>query len=203
MSEVKICGITQPEDIDSLNALKPDYAGFVFAPSKRQVNVSEAKNLIQNLDPVIKSVGVFVDESIHKVKDIAEQCNLDILQFHGNESPKYCGLFMQEVWKSFRVKDTHSLKEIAAYQVNGILLDAYHPKMYGGSGSSFNWHILEQFDTQNKFIIAGGLTSDNVSQCIYTTKPDVVDVSSGVETNGSKDALKILEFIRKVREEDE
>jgi len=199
LAEIKICGIKRIEDVEYLNILMPDYAGFVFASSKRKVDVKMVKYLIEHLDKRIKRVGVFVDEDSDVVSDISDLCNLDILQFHGDETAKYCNKFNKEVWKGFRIKNKDSLIKIKNYSVQGILLDAFHPKVHGGSGISFNWNLATNYKDNYKMIIAGGLTSDNVLECIQLTNPDVIDVSSGVETNGNKDFYKIKEFMGKVR----
>lgn len=199
MAKIKICGITRSEDIEALNILLPDYAGFVFAASKRKVSVQIAENLIRNLDKRIKTVGVFVNEDPDIVAQTSSQCGLDILQFHGNESPAYCNLFYQEVWKAFQVANENSFKGIESYEVEGIVLDAFHPTLQGGSGLTFDWKLSEVYTGKGKMIMAGGLTPDNVIDCIRLTMPDVVDVSSGVETDGLKDYVKIEKFIKKVR----
>lgn len=199
MVEIKICGIKRIEDVEFLNNLMPDYAGFIFAPSKRRIDIETAKYLIGHLDKRIKCVGVFVDEDLKVVKNISNLCNLDVLQFHGDETPKYCSEFKKEVWKGFRMKNKDSLTKIQDYTAYDILLDAFHLKMHGGSGTSFDWHLVSKFRGDYKMIVAGGLTSNNVLECIQVTNPDIVDVSSGVETNGNKDFYKMKEFIEKVR----
>ena len=199
MPLIKICGLKRIEDINAANEFKPDYVGFVFAESKRQVSCHQATYLANSLKPSIKKVGVFVNRPIDEVREIAMRCNLDVLQFHGEESPDYCNSFSQEVWKSIRVKDENSLNGLDDYQVSGILLDAFHKDLYGGSGESFDWNLVKNYKGNKKLIIAGGLDINNIIDCIDSTQPDIIDVSSGVETNGYKDYLKIGELIRKVR----
>ena len=199
MPLIKVCGLRRLEDVNAVNEFKPDYVGFVFAESKRQVTCAEAAYLVNNLKPCIKKVGVFVNKSRDDVEEIAMRCKLDVLQFHGDESPEYCASFKQEVWKSIRVKDEHSLDEIENFDVDGILLDAFSKDMYGGSGESFNWDLVNKYKGNKKLIIAGGLNIDNIVECIDATNPAIVDISSGVETDGFKDYLKIGAFIRKVR----
>ncbi|QEK11761.1 phosphoribosylanthranilate isomerase [Crassaminicella thermophila] len=199
MTNVKICGLKREEDIIYVNKLKPDYVGFVFAKSSRQIDKYRAKKLIMGLDKGIKKVGVFSNHSIGKVKEIAEFCNLDILQFHGDEDPIYCNSFENTVWKAFRIKDGNILKKLEEYDVDGFLLDTFARGTYGGTGKSFDWKIVSNA-SENKFIIlAGGLTSENVEDAIEIVKPQVVDVSSGVEVCGVKDFEKIKKFIKKVR----
>lgn len=199
MPRVKICGLTREEDIAYANALKPDYVGFVFAPSKRQIAVEEAIKLIEKLDKNIKKVGVFVNAPMEEVRRIAAVCKLDVLQFHGEEKPQEITDFPQEVWKSFRIKDRESYQQLEAYTVGGYLLDTYVKGQQGGTGKAFDWNIDSDI-CRNKFIIlAGGLSSENIEEALEKMNPQVVDVSSGVETDGYKDFEKIKKFIEKVR----
>lgn len=198
MTEIKICGLRREEDIDYVNELLPEYAGFVFCKSKRKVDPPSAKKLIERLDPSIKRVGVFLDQEIFEVEEIAVLCNLDILQFHGSESPAYCDTFSREVWKAFSIKDENSFDIIESYNIRGFLLDSF-TESKGGSGKKFNWDLLEGREIPGKFILAGGIHSGNVEEAILRISPDILDVSSGVETDGKKDYYKIKELIGKVR----
>jgi phosphoribosylanthranilate isomerase len=137
LTKVKICGLKREEDILYVNKLKPDYVGFVFAESIRKVDKYRAKELTGGLDRSIKKVGVFLNESMEKVNEIADYCGLDVLQFHGDENPKYCNSFQHEIWKAFRIKDIHSLNEFERYNVDGFLLDTYIKGEYGGTGKTF------------------------------------------------------------------
>ncbi|PAB59497.1 phosphoribosylanthranilate isomerase [Anaeromicrobium sediminis] len=199
MTKVKICGLKNEEDIIYANKLKPDYVGFVFVNSTRQVNKYRSKELIDGLDESIKKVGVFLNTPSNEVNEIAKYCNLDILQFHGDESSDYCDSFHYEVWKSFRVKDINSLNEVDKYQVKGILLDTFTKGQYGGSGKTFDWNLATNMRKSQFVILAGGLTTENVKKAIERVKPMVVDVSSGVEVNGVKDFEKMKKFIENVR----
>lgn len=198
-TKIKICGLQSAEDIEMANELMPEYAGFVFCESRRKVSKEKAEELIKSLDSKIKKVGVFLDQDLEEVHNIAQDCSLDILQFHGSESQQYCNSFIQEIWKSFLVEDESSLEMLENYSTEGYLLDSFVKRVAGGSGKKFNWEILENKEIPRTFILAGGLNSENVQEGIRRTKPDIVDVSSGVETNGCKDYQKIKEFIRKVR----
>lgn len=199
MTKIKICGLKREEDILYVNQLKPDYVGFVFAPSKRQIDSYQAKELIDILDKDIKTVGVFLNTPFEKVKEIAEYCNLDIIQLHGDESPEYCNAFDREVWKAFRIKDTNSIKNIDDYTTNGYLLDTYVKGEFGGTGETFNWDLVATLSSKKQVILAGGLTESNINEAIQIVKPHVVDISSGVETNGYKDFYKMKKFIERVR----
>jgi len=207
MTEVKICGLKNKQDILYANQLKPDYVGFVFAKSSRQVTLSQAKELIKGLDQGIKKVGVFLNTPLYQVNQIAHECHLDVLQFHGDEDAQYCTSFDQPVWKCLRIKDANDLKELEDYPVPGILLDTFVKGQYGGTGKAFGWNMVKgirESISQNQFVIlAGGLTSRNVKKAIEIVHPKIVDVSSGVEINGQKSFRKMKEFIENVRKSNE
>lgn len=195
---MKICGLKNEEDIIYAKKLKPDYVGFVFVKSSRQIDKYRAKELIMGLDRSIKKVGVFLNTPANEVNEIAKYCNLDILQFHGDEEPVYCNSFEHEIWKAFRVKDTNSLKELERYHVDSVLLDTFTKGQYGGTGETFHWDIVTNISKSQFIILAGGLTTENVKKAIQTVEPMVVDVSSGVEVNGVKDFEKMKKFIENV-----
>ena len=197
MTKIKICGIKRIEDIDYLNELIPEYAGFVFAKSKRQVDKDQAFNLIKKLRYDIKKVGVFVDEDPTVVFEIAEKLQLQVLQFHGHEDQEYIDNFKGfEIWKALKINTPESISKIKNYNCEKFLLD----NSIAGSGESFNWDLVEKKIDGSIIILAGGLNSKNVNQGIEKLSPYGVDVSSGVETDGFKDYLKIKQFIKKVRE---
>ncbi|SNS81529.1 phosphoribosylanthranilate isomerase [Anaerovirgula multivorans] len=199
MTRIKICGLTREEDIAYVNELKPDYVGFVFATSKRQITPKKAIKLIEKLDRRIKKVGVFVNPSMEEARRIAEACDLDVLQFHGEEKPEDIIGLPRETWKSFRIKNQESFQELEAYSVGGYLLDTYVKGQQGGTGKAFDWNIDSDINKNKMIILAGGLSSENVEEAVEKMKPHVVDVSSGVETDGCKDFEKIKKFIEKVR----
>ncbi|WP_320047643.1 phosphoribosylanthranilate isomerase [uncultured Ilyobacter sp.] len=197
MTEAKICGIKNQSDVDIVNEFKPDYIGLVFAKSKRQVTLEKAAELSKNLDGKIKKVGVFVDEDPEKVAEIAKACGLDILQFHGKESPEYCSSFEDyEVWKSF-VGDENIFENIKKYDgcADAFLVDSSVP----GSGKKFDWNNIKELSEIYKIILAGGLNPENVAEAVEKVKPQVVDVSSGVEGDNGKSREKVEKFIGEVR----
>ena len=197
MAKVKICGIRRLEDIDFLNELQPEYAGFVFAESKRKVEAEFALSLINRLNKSIKKVGVFVDEDYKKVENIALWLGLDVLQFHGNETKEYIDYFKKfDVWKTVKVTNTNSLDNINNYSCDKFLLD----NSIAGSGKTFDWELIKNKKLGDSIILAGGLDSSNVQSGIMKLNPYAVDVSSCVECEGFKDFNKIKEFITKVRE---
>lgn len=206
MTQIKICGLKRMEDVDYVNELLPDYIGFVFAKSRRQVDLKLAKTLSEKLDPKIKKVGVFVNEDIHKVKAIKNGVSLDILQFHGDEDRKYLSNFKDFiVWKSKAIDislekiPNNLIADLNEYNIDAVVLDSSVRGKVGGTGKSFNWELAAEINLTSKLILAGGLSIDNVCEAISIVKPYAVDISSGVETNGVKDFNKIKKFIEKVR----
>jgi len=195
MVRVKICGITNERD--ALAAVKYGAwaLGFVFyAKSPRYVTPAKAKAIIQRLPPFVTAVGVFVNEQLSVVKRIAEFCGLNALQFHGDETPAYCQKFKgYKTIKAFRIKDKFDPRNISRYKVDAYLLDAFHEKLFGGSGQTFNWDFIEDHKKLNKpVILSGGLSPRNVAQSISKVKPYAIDVSSGVEQSPGKKSDKFI-----------
>ena len=204
MTKIKICGLTRIGDRQWANKLLPDYIGFVFAPSRRRVTPRLAGEIAAGLDRRIKRVGVFVNPTLEEIEGTLRQCSLDIVQLHGEESPEFCARLPFPVWKAFRIKDQQSLKMMRQYQVQARLLDGYHPRQHGGMSQTFPWEWLRDLDWGKiPLILAGGIQPNNVLAGIAIVKPYAVDVSSGVESAGRKDAEKIEELIRKVRSLDD
>lgn len=202
MTKIKICGIINKEDALWAINLGVDALGFVFADSPRKVSPRIAQEIIEFLPPFISSVGVFVNEDREKVKEIARNCNLTTLQFHGEESPSYCQGFRKKVVKAFRIKDESILKKISQYKVDAYLLDTYSPEGYGGTGKTFNWDIARKIKELGiPVVLSGGLNPANVKEAINKVRPYAVDVSSGVEKEkGKKDPEKLKNFVKIVRE---
>lgn len=204
---IKICGITTLQEVEYLNEYKPDYAGFVFAKSKRQISKEVARDLVNHLDKDIKSVGVFKDNKIEEIIDVLNTVDLSVVQLHGDENQEYIDLLKQkisskniEIFKAISVKSKEDLEKLDHYKVDMFLLDGSNP----GSGEKFNWDIISSNKIDKMFLLAGGINVDNVGEAIDTAKPYGVDLSSGVETvddmgNPKKDKLKIKNIIEKVR----
>ena len=207
MIKIKICGITNTEDALWAVNLKIDALGFIFAESPRKVEPEIVQKIIRFLPPFISSVGVFVNEDRKKVEEIAENCGLTTLQFHGEESSSYCEGFKQKVVKAFRVKDKSVLEKAVQYKdkVDGYLLDTYSPSKYGGTGKTFDWSIAKEIKEFGlPIILSGGLNPENIREAISEVEPYGVDVSSGVEERpGKKNMEKLINFVRIVRETDE
>lgn len=196
MVKVKICGLTRKEDIEYVNKYKPDYAGFVFSKSRRRIDLNKGKELTTNLNPGIKKVGIFVNESLDYVDYISKALKLDVIQFHGEEDENYINNFSDyTVWKAIKIKDKDDILNLNYEYIDGILLDS----TIAGSGKSFDWSIANNIKFNGQLILAGGLNSDNVKDGILKFNPNIVDVSSGVESFYLKDENKIKMFIEKVR----
>lgn len=199
--KVKICGTTSLKDAFLAVESGADAIGFIFYKmSPRNISQKEAKEIILQLPPFIETVGVFVNETSDKINRIAEQCKLNSIQLHGEESPALCRRVKRKVIKAFRVKNADSLKSIASYDVSGFLLDSYNDGSKGGTGQVFDWNLALRVKKQGPVILAGGLNPYNVFTAIHRVKPYGVDVCSGVEKSpGIKDHEKIREFIKSVR----
>ena len=194
--KVKICGLKRLSDVRVVNGLQVEYAGFVFAKSKRQVSVEQAKKLIETLDPHIKAVGVFVNKDKEDVERIAELCGLDIVQLHGEEDEKDYPE-NRVVWKSKSVADETILDSNIPSGASGVVFDTFSKEMAGGTGKSFKWEKPLPSGAFKR-VAAGGLSTQNLEACVQILDPDVLDVSSGVETHGVKDPEKMRAFVNYV-----
>lgn len=199
MVKVKICGITNLKDAKDAIAAGCDALGFVFyKKSSRYISPEEAKALIRQLPAGVIKVGVFVNAGEKAIRNISGFCRLDILQFHGDQTPKFCSRFKgYKIIKAFRVKDKIDFKRIAGYNTFAYLFDTFSKSKFGGSGKKFNWgalRILE--DVKKNIFLSGGLNEKNVKEAIRLIRPDWVDVSTSVESfPGKKDYQKIKKFI--------
>ncbi len=198
MMKIKICGLTGIEDIYAVNRYRPDYAGFVFAKSKRRVTVGQAKVLVQALHPHIRAVGVFVNAQTEEMIKIARETGLHVIQLHGAETQQDIldikARFDGEVWKAVCIENKSALERVDGCCAHRVLLDAG----CGGSGSPFCWDWLSGVDTA-ALILAGGLNEGNIKEVAVRFAPYMVDISSGAETNGLKDESKIKRLIEIVR----
>ncbi len=203
MVKVKVCGITNVEDALAAQEAGSDALGFVFyRKSKRFILPQKTRSIIRALDKDILKVGVFVDAKEKTIKNIANSCALDILQFHGKESPGFCQKFKGfKVIKAFRVKDRIDPAKVLSYQTFGYLFDTFVKAQPGGTGRSFQWSLLKFSDRIKKPIfLSGGLSQGNVKKALRMVQPDWVDVSSSVEKRpGQKDHPKMRAFIKAVK----
>lgn len=199
MSKVKICGLKTIEDIEIANEILPDYIGFVFAKSKRYIDPDKALILKQHLNNKILSVGVFVNETIENILDIVNRGIIDVIQLHGDEDHSYIqklrSLCNCDVIKAVGI--SHHAPITAPHNVHYVLFDTASLDR-GGTGQKFDWNLLKSYNSLPYFV-AGGLTCDNVCQCINLLHPFCVDISSGVETDGKKDSHKMRKFVEIVR----
>ena len=199
--KVKICGITDLQTALFAIESGADAIGFVFAESKRRISPERAKKIISCLPDSIMKVGVFVNETKDKIEQIADYAGLTAIQLHGDETPEFSRQFSLPVIKAIRVGSSKDLDKISSYSCQYILLDSPKGKYYGGNGIAFDWTVAANKASSNKnIILAGGLDEGNVAEAIATVRPYMVDVSSGVETDGKKDLDKIRKFIRKAKE---
>lgn len=200
--KVKICGIRRAEDIEIVNKYLPDFIGFIFVPaSKRYVEPNVVAELKKNLDPRIKTVGVFVNESIEKIREIKKVCSLDVIQLHGEETPQFCEELGGRIWKAIRVKDEDCVEILDTYAeyTELLLLDTYVDGTHGGTGQAFDWDLIEFFSADYNIGLAGGITRENVLKAKKKVEPELIDVASGSETNGIKDEEKIKDIIQIIR----
>ena len=201
MVKVKICGITNLKD--AINAVESgcDGLGFVFyKKSPRYISPHKAKDIIKLLPPNIIRIGVFANAHEKTIKRIAKLCSLNILQFHGNESPEFCDMFKKyKIIKAFKIKNKIELGCIKRYKVFAYLFDTFVKSKIGGTGKNFNWELLSRHleDITRPIFLSGGLTEKNVRKAIEIVKPHWVDVSSSVEIKpGQKDYSKVKDFIK-------
>lgn len=196
---VKICGITNAPDARAAAEAGADALGFMFyEKSPRHISIRDAAEIIRELPPFIMRVGVFVDASEDLVMRAIGDCGLNMLQFHGRETPEYCSQFGLMSIKAFRIRDAESLKELPLYPTDAWLLDAYAADKLGGTGEKFNWDLaIEAKKLGKPIFLAGGLTAANVAGAVEKVRPFAVDVSSGVEAEpGKKDHQKVRAFIQ-------
>ena len=201
MTKIKICGLRRPEDIQAVNQYFPDYTGFVFAPGKRQITPGQAEKLSGMLNPDICPVGVFVNESEDIICRLADSGVIRAIQFHGQETEEQIHRMKNRfpdipVIRAVSMKQDHELKRWDASEADYLLLDAGS----GGTGHTFDHSLITQAGAiQKPWFLAGGMRADNVREAIQTFHPFGVDCSSGVETEGMKNPVKIRQTIENVR----
>src|SRR5690554_4903535 len=200
-TRVKICGLTRPEDVEAAIRAGADAIGLVFFDkSPRAVSAEQAKQLAARIPAFVTLTGLFVNPEPAFVKQVLEQVPLDLLQFHGDETPEFCASFGRRWIKAIRVQEAGQIEQAFVDYQNacGLLVDAWDPDRYGGTGHSFNWQLIPE-QRPLPLILAGGLSSASVASAIEQVRPWAVDVSGGVEqSKGRKDATKLSEFIKEV-----
>lgn len=214
MTRVKICGIQELDHALVAAQAGADFIGLVFVPGRRRrVDVDKAKTIVagakSNCGKVTKVVGLFADQPLDEVNQVIRACQLDLVQLCGQETLEYCGQVEAEVIKALHIPDSEDAgasmlaDSLQSFRKAGhlVTLDRLVDGLQGGTGQSFDWGIAAQLSEDgHEFLLAGGLTPDNVTQAISTVKPWGVDVSSGVETGGVKDSEKIKAFVRNAKQ---
>lgn len=198
LAKIKICGLCRVADVQAVNQARADYIGFVFAPSKRCLTPMQAQELRHQLAPGILAVGVFLDQELDYIMQIVQENIIDMIQLHGQEDAAYINQLRQRtelpIIKAVAVKQAGDAQQAEQLPVDYLLLDYKE----GGSGQSFDW---QQIGTLHKpFFLAGGINIDNASQALKY-HPFALDTSSGVETDGYKDQDKIVQLVRRIRDE--
>lgn len=200
---IKICGITSLAAAQAAYGYGADFIGFVFAPSRRRVAPAQAAAIAAQV-PRIGRIGVFVNQPRSEVQAIAKLCRLDFVQLHGDETAEYCQSLDRPVIRALRVDADFSTEHFTrcSSDVSYFLLDTISSGNFGGSGITFDWRSIRDRIGRpaQRFLVAGGLTPENVGEAIQILQPDGVDVSGGVETGGEKDPLKICRFILAARQ---
>lgn len=200
-TRVKICGITRVEDALAAVEQGADAIGLVFyAPSPRNVSIAQAAEIASKIPAFVSVVGLFVNAKAHFIQEVTSNVKLDLLQFHGDESPTECEHYGLPFIKAVRVRSTTNLVQYAQAftEAKALLLDAYTEGVAGGTGHVFDWNLIPK-QLNMSVILAGGLTVDNVAKAISQVNPYAVDVSGGVEqSKGIKDAVKIAAFMQQV-----
>ena len=213
MIRVKFCGIRRTKDIEAVNRLQPDFAGFVFAKSKRQISKEQAAGLKKQLDPKIKTVAVLVNMPAEEAAALANSGIADMLQLHGDEDAAYITklktLTQVKIIKAIRLQGTETDNTLMkdAEQTDFYLFDTFLADTYGGTGKTFSLSLLKGMRIDKPFFLAGGLDADNVAEIIRQVQKDAklrpnfygVDVSGGIETDGYKDRVKMEAFMKAIR----
>ena len=205
--KIKICGLRRKEDIEAVNEIKPDLIGFVFVKGrKRFVSFEEARILKADLSEDIKAVGVFINEDVKTVAELLNDKTIDIAQLHGDEDNDYIDRLRELIGESgngrsktrliraFQIRSKEDIIKAEDSHADMILLDSGT-----GSGEVFDWKLLR--DVKRPFFLAGGLDITNIEKALNEIEPYGVDVSSGVETEGFKDRIKMTDFVGAVRKE--
>lgn len=202
MTKVKICGLMEKEHVEVAVQAGADAIGFVFAPSKRKITIDKARELVKGIPPEVWKIGVFVNATKEELLTAFQEVPLDFIQYHGQETPEFVRTNNAPSIKALSVHNEADVLQAKQYDTDFYLFDAPGTDYQGGSGEVFDWKLMEGNDIPTeKIILAGGLNPNNVKVAIEQIKPFMVDVSSGVERNGTKDIKLIQAFIRAVKDD--
>jgi len=201
MFRVKICGLTSPRDVRAAVKAGADALGFQMSRGPRKLTPKKAASLARLVPPHVLKVGVFVDEPVRKVRQLAKRCGFDAVQFSGDETPRDCRTAGLPVIKAVRMKNVKTPSRYRAYPVAALLLDRYNPVLRGGTGHSFDWRWARAASRLRiPVLLAGGLNPANVASAVRTARPFGVDAASGVEQSpGVKDIRKVALFVKRAR----
>lgn len=194
---VKICGITTNDAAACAVQHGAHALGFVFAKSKRRISAEKANEIIDTLPENLMKVGVFVNESKENIEKIVKVSGINVIQLHGDETAEFASGLSLPIIKAFSISTQEDLQQVTAFPCDYALLDSPRGKYHGGNGIAFDWSMIKNYDFgKKKIILAGGLNETNLTEAIHTTNPFMIDVSSGVETEGKKDLEKIKNFLQ-------
>lgn len=200
MTKVKICGLKEKEHVKAAVEAGADAIGFVFAASKREVSIEQARELAKAVPPGVLKIGVFVNPTMQEIETAVREVPLDFVQYHGNETPEFIQSNSFPSIKALSVRSEEDIDVAKQFNTDFYLFDAPGTDYQGGSGLTFNWQLMQGHSIpQEKIILAGGLNPTNVEDAIKRVNPHMVDVSSGVEVEGRKDSELIRAFIRAVK----
>ncbi|MDR2903986.1 MAG: phosphoribosylanthranilate isomerase [Clostridiales bacterium] len=203
--KLKFCGLKTRADAVLVNEFRPEYAGLVFAKSKRRVSRETAADIRKTLDKSIQAVGVFVNESVEIIAGLCADGIIDVVQLHGDEDKRYINALKQrvpnEMIKAIRVKDQSDIEKAAAFSCDYLLFDAYAGSAKGGTGQRFDWKILDHCAVKKPFFLAGGLTAENIADAAkLSPAPYCLDISSGIERGGVKNRALMQHIIHKIND---
>ena len=213
MQKIKLCGMMKPCDIEYANRVKPDFVGFIFANTRRKISAAQAKQFREALDAEIPAVGVFVNEDISVITSLVQNGCIDMIQLHGEEDADYIRRLREvcdvPVIKAVKVQTVEQIRQAAALPVDYLLLDTYRKGVLGGTGEAFDWELLREAKAAagdaaegelfgKPYFLAGGLHAGNLREAAALGSYGL-DVSSGIETDGSKDFTKMVEVMELVR----
>lgn len=213
MQKIKLCGMMKPCDIEYANRVKPDFVGFIFANTRRKISAAQAKQFREALDAEIPAVGVFVNEDISVITSLVQNGCIDLIQLHGEEDADYIRRLREvcdvPVIKAVKVQTVEQIRQAAALPVDYLLLDTYRKGVLGGTGEAFDWELLREAKAVagdaaegelfgKPYFLAGGLHAGNLREAAALGSYGL-DVSSGIETDGSKDFTKMVEVMELVR----
>ncbi|HHZ70398.1 MAG TPA: phosphoribosylanthranilate isomerase [Methylococcaceae bacterium] len=200
-TRIKVCGFTDPENAAAAAYHGVDAIGLVFyPPSPRNISLEQGRKVVAALPAFVTTVGLFVDESQAVIERVLSQVSIDLIQFHGDESPAFCRVVGRPYIKAVRMRPETDLMQLADdfFDASALLLDSYHPDLKGGTGHHFDWKLIPE-NYPLPIILAGGISVENAQQAIKQARPYALDVSSGVERQkGMKDINKIVELITEV-----